>query len=108
MCLEDIRLGRKIAVVETNYIVGAAQTILCDDDPSRVMLTFWPSPTDTLILSSLMVMGATDGGALTLNAGPLTMDIKTHGLIVTRRWTGRMLNGLASNICVQQGRLAVY
>lgn len=102
--MEDVRLGRKIAIVITNTVQTGTPQPIVDSDPDRVFLIFYPVLGSSPQLSTSPSPSATNGFRLLETNPPLMFDIKTHGQLVTKAW---YMNGSITGdpVCVHQGRL---
>lgn len=86
MCMEDVRLGRKVAVTETVVPLLVSAVVVADYSPKRTLLIFYPpvSGTTTLSIGNTAVAGS--GVTMTANSSPLILDIQKQGNLVTQRW----------------------
>lgn len=95
MCMEDVRIGRKSAMVtqQTSCPV-AVNTIICPYDAQRTSLTI--AMTGALA-ANVAPKGLTPstGGGIRLAAGQqmVSFNIADHGLMVTQEWRGFGIGG---------------
>jgi len=108
MCLEDIRLGRKIQYSQTIINVGAASIRIVEDDPKRVSLSIYPNRVQTYTLSTSEPVVYDSGIPLGPSFHPIHLNIKDDGQAVIKAWFAIALNaGQAGFVTVQEGRLLV-
>lgn len=86
MCLEDIRLGRQIKSSQESKSVASTATPLIGQEENRVFIIFYPPPSGTITFSPFKDVAAGIGITLPSTGHPIMLDIKTHGLLVTRNW----------------------
>jgi hypothetical protein len=106
MCIEDVRLGRKTGITQTNVLVGAASGVVLDTDELRSFIIFYPPFSGVVTLSIVDPVVATVGVKLESTDHPLMLDIQQHGQLVTKTWFGiHSVGGV--NMCIHQGHLNV-
>lgn len=104
MCIEDVRLGREIAVQEQSIRLTTANKIVIDASPNRVTLIIYPPLSGTLTLSLTPVAIAGKGVVLVPASSPLHFDIRKHGNLVCQAWHGiHSVGGV--NMVYQEGLL---
>lgn len=85
--MEDIRIGRKTAVVEKSVTVALTNTEFIDYDAKRVMLIIFPPASGTLTISVGKDPATNSGITLPSTGNPIVLDIKIHGQLVTKAFT---------------------
>jgi len=86
MCMEDIRIGRRMAGTESRITLTASSLQVVLADPKRIHLCFFPPVSGTVTLSSHGPVVANVGITMSANDHPLHLDIKEHGLLVIGNW----------------------
>lgn len=106
MCMEDVRIGRKSAFIETTYAIGAAAVLVVPSAGDRTALILGPPSSGTVTFSTVAPVAA--GSGLTINAGgaPVILDIRSVGEAVNRGWyaigSGAGLTGFIGQTLTQE------
>lgn len=104
MCIEDVRLGRAVAVSELHPRVGATSSLIVQSAPNRVVLIFYPPVSGTVTYSLLPGVTAGRGLLLTTTSAPMVFDIKKHGNLTTQAWYA--IHSVGGVVCpIQEGLL---
>lgn len=104
MCMEDVRLGRKVSVVQKTIALTVNSQSLLDADPKRVSVIICTPTLDTVTISLSDPAILASGILLTPSLPPIHLDIKSHGNLVCKAMN---IIGVAGtgNITILEGRL---
>lgn len=88
MCMEDIRMGRRTASVETVYPIGVTAQQVAGGSEMRVGLLLGAPLTGTITYGTSNAI--VSGQGLNLSAGqvPIELRIERHGEAVNKAWFG--------------------
>lgn len=104
MCMEDVRLGRMMTGEEINTVVGLAATPVIDFDTERSFILFSPPLSGIMTFSIFPTMVAGSGLNIAAGQDEVSMDIQTHGNLVTKAWFAiHSVGGIVATVYI--GRL---
>lgn len=85
MCMEDYRIGRRIAVTEHFFVLDGTAQLMIDDSPDRVFLHITTSSTGATYigLNPSLILG--QGMNIKSTLPPLYLDVKIQGQLVTKK-----------------------
>lgn len=86
MCMEDVRLGRKVASSQGTAPVTTTAQRLIQEDPMRVLLIILPPASGTLTVGIAPFTAAGKGYAIPSTGSPFKLDIKKEGTLCTHAW----------------------
>lgn len=86
MCMEDIRMGRRTASVETVYPVGATVIQVAGGSEMRVGLLLGAPLTGTITYGTSNAVISGQGMNLAAGQPPIELRIETHGEAVNKSW----------------------
>lgn len=102
--MEDVRLGRRIAITETFVAIDVTPKLVVDASPKRVFLIISSDQGASSWVSTNPLPGVQQGIQVPSSLNSLMLDIKTHGQLLFKKLFAQATGPM--NITIIEGRLA--
>jgi hypothetical protein len=106
MCMEDIRLGRKLAAgCRVVAVAAGAVRELCGPDPNRTRLAFSSAGGQVVWVGPASLAPTTTAGWTLPTANPqMVLTVEVWGRLIQERWLA-IVNAGSENVTVMEGHL---
>ena len=86
MCIEDIRIGRKIVTDQISLTNSGVAALLVDNDDWRTSLSVYPDSVNDIWISIKSNVAVGNGILIPAKGHPVQLTIQQHGDCVRRAW----------------------